>query len=92
MIESLDDKVQIVCDECPASFAKPYDGEDFAIMVADARAAGWLIVKKPPAPAGAPDLFGPDARPPRIAGQEKPQPFTHTCPTCRNPGNDRRLF
>ena len=92
MIESHDGKVQMVCDACPASFARPYDDEDFAIMEADARAAGWRIEKQlAPARQDGPGLFD---RAPQIARSpttQKPQGYTHTCPACRAAAQPRRL-
>lgn len=77
-------RLQVCCDTCPASYPNSYEAEDFRVMIADARTAGWRIAKAPP-PTGdrdTSDLFG---RPPRIVGKitaEPAQPYTHTCPDC----------
>lgn len=84
MIESQDGRQQVCCDTCPASYPNTYAAEDFAVMIADARAAGWSIRKVGPEAdrtGGTNDLFG---RPARIAGAAKRQPFTHACPDCRH--------
>ncbi len=91
MIERHDGRQQIVCDSCPASYPNTYADEDFAVMVADARTAGWSIRPAPLAAgkAATADLFAAPAAP-RIAGKPKPQRFTHTCPSCRNQAPHRR--
>src|SRR5688572_2928865 len=43
MIETLDGKVQIACDACPASFGRPWKESEFRAMVAAAKAQGWRI-------------------------------------------------
>jgi hypothetical protein len=90
MIERVDGRNQVCCDTCPASYPNTYADEDFAVMVSDAKTAGWLIrPAKPKVEAkDTSDLFGSK---PRIAGNAKPQPYTHTCPACQQP-EDRRLF
>lgn len=82
MIERHEGRQQIVCDTCPASFPETYADADFAIMVADVKAAGWSIRKALPeaAPRDTADLFG---KAPHVAGKAEPQPYTHTCPACR---------
>ncbi|MBN9035497.1 MAG: hypothetical protein J0H53_05465 [Rhizobiales bacterium] len=77
-------RLQLCCDGCPASFPETYEAEDFATMIADARAAGWRIVKRQlPAEPDTRGLFG---RAPRIAGpRRKPEPYSHTCPACLAP-------
>lgn len=82
MIERHETRQQIVCDTCPASFPQSYAEDDFAVMVADVKAAGWAIRKRQPdaTPRDTSDLFG---AAPRVAGKEKQQPYTHACPTCR---------
>lgn len=75
-------RMQIVCDHCPASYPNTYAAEDFAAMIADANAAGWIIRKRQVDPSrdrDTSDLFG---KTPRIAGGKKPEPYTHTCPSC----------
>lgn len=77
--------MQVCCDTCPASYPNTYAGEDFGVMIADAKAAGWLIRKAAPPRGNADtsDLFG---RPPRVAGKpRREEPYTHTCPNCANP-------
>ncbi|AZN71981.1 hypothetical protein D5400_12475 [Georhizobium profundi] len=85
-----DQRMQINCDACPAAYPNTYAEEDFRVMVADAKAAGWIVRKIPAAGAAGhdrdtSDLFG---KPPRIAGGAKAQSYTHTCPSCASA--DRR--
>lgn len=78
-------RLQVCCDTCPASYPNTYEAEDFGVMVADAKAAGWVIRKAmPKAPArDTSDLFG---AAPRIAGKPpRDEPYTHTCPACDKP-------
>lgn len=92
MIERHEGRQQIVCDTCPASFPETYADADFAIMVADVKAAGWSIRKALPdaVPRDTADLF---SAPPRVAGKATPQPYAHTCPACRTrPENQRSLL
>lgn len=92
MIERHEGRQQIVCDTCPAAYQNTYADEDFAVMVSDAKTAGWSICKALPAanPRDTADLFG---RAPRVAGKAAPQPYTHTCPTCRTrPESQRSLI
>lgn len=90
MIERSDDLNQICCDTCPASYPNTYADEDFGAMVSDAKAVGWLVrpVRPDPGRRDTSDLFG---SAPRVAGNTKPQHFTHTCPACAAP-KDRRLL
>lgn len=76
--------LQVCCDSCPASYPNTYAAEDFAVMVADAKAAGWRVVRRQlPAEPDTAGLFG---RAPRIAGlRRQPEPYTHTCPACLAP-------
>jgi hypothetical protein len=85
-----DRRTQICCDSCPAAYPNTYAAEDFAVMVADAKAAGWLIAKVGPRKpgAGTADLFG---APPRIAGKPE-QLYTHTCPDCRRSPEPERML
>jgi len=79
---------QICCDTCPAGLPLR-DPETFPAMVERAKAVGWQVQKVQPKPdKSTSDLFGAK---PRIAGKAD-QPFTHTCPSCAKPQNDRRLF
>lgn len=88
MIERDGDRQQIVCDTCPAAFS-PYPAEDFRVMIADAKATGWVITQARPDRDTA-ELFG---SAPRIAGNAKKQPYTHSCPDCsRKPAAQRRLL
>jgi len=87
-----DGRNQICCDACPASYPNTYADEDWSVMIADARAAGWIIRKAAPKDdaGGTSDLFG---RPPRIAGKAaRDEPFTHTCPACARPAEGGRLL
>ena len=40
-------RLQVYCDSCPASYPNTYARADFAVMVADAKAAGWQVRKIP---------------------------------------------
>lgn len=85
-----DQRMQITCNACHAAYPNTYEEEDFRVMVADAKAAGWIVRKIPAAAAGGrdhntSDLFG---KAPRRAGGEKAEPYTHTCPACASA--DRR--
>lgn len=78
-------RLQICCDSCPASYPNTYEAEDFGVMVADAKTAGWIIRKAAPKAddRDTSDLFG---GAPRIAGKAaREEPFTHTCPACARP-------
>lgn len=81
-IERHEGRMQVCCDTCPASYPNTYAQEDFDVMIADARTAGWRIRKaKPPATAeGTASLF----ETPRLARRpgDRPQPYIHTCPDC----------
>lgn len=76
-------KQQIFCDSCPAIFPTAYADKDFALMIADARKADWLIrpAKSSERDRGTSDLFAAD---PNTAGpaSARPERFTHTCTTC----------
>lgn len=82
MIEHHEDRRQVLCDTCPASYPNTYAAADWQVMIADAKAAGWKIVKRGPSKRrdDGDDLFGKV----RIAGPaEKPEdPYIHTCPSC----------
>lgn len=75
------DRRQVCCDTCPASYPNKYAAEDFGVMIADAKTAGWLIRKAAPKRRDndTTDLFG---AAPRVAGSRAEDPFTHTCPNC----------
>lgn len=90
MIERDGNHLQIVCDTCPASFPSARV-EDFRAMIADAKAAGWVITQARPADdRDTAELFG---AAPRIAGNAKKQPYTHSCPDCtRKPAAQRKLL
>lgn len=81
---------QVCCDTCPASYPNTYADEDWGVMIADAKTAGWIIRPIKPADSrNTSDLFG---KPPRVAGASKAQPFSHTCPACANPIDTGGLF
>ncbi|WP_157014865.1 hypothetical protein [Mesorhizobium xinjiangense] len=83
MIVREEGKNQICCDTCPSSYPNTYADEDFAVMIADAKTAGWSIRKVTDnleRDDDTSDLFG-TAR--RIAGKAERQPYSHTCPDCR---------
>ncbi|MEX4006904.1 hypothetical protein [Neoaquamicrobium sediminum] len=77
-------RTQVTCDSCPASYPNTYAAEDWQVMIADAKAAGWIIRKAGPQRGrnDTSDLFG---TAPRIAGAKRDEPYTHTCPDCANP-------
>ncbi|QPC87386.1 hypothetical protein GA830_12030 [Mesorhizobium sp. NBSH29] len=72
---------QVTCDTCPASYPNTYAADDWSAMIADAKVAGWSIRKTMPAALDrdTSDLFG---AAPRMAGSDKPQTHIHTCPDC----------
>ncbi|RUM97882.1 hypothetical protein EET67_09690 [Pseudaminobacter arsenicus] len=83
---------QITCDSCPAAFGETYADEDFGQMIADVKAARWLVRPVNAAAAArndrsTQDLFG---SAPRIAGGKAQQKFTHTCPACAKAARDQR--
>jgi hypothetical protein len=88
VIERDGDRQQIVCDTCPKALP-PYATEDFRAMIADVKAAGWVIAQARPAnDCDTRELFG---SAPRIAGNAKAQPYTHACPDCtRKPAAAQR--
>jgi hypothetical protein len=79
-----DGRLQVCCDACPSSYPNTYAAEDFPVMIADAKAAGWIV--RPAGPQrdsrDTSDLFG---SAPRVAGRTPPDRFTHTCPACASP-------
>lgn len=80
-----DTRRQVCCDTCPASYPNTYEAEDFAVMITDARSAGWIIRKAQIKGAGnnTNDLFGTT---PRLASTgTREEPYTHTCPSCAKP-------
>ncbi|MFC6489690.1 hypothetical protein [Nitratireductor sp. GCM10026969] len=84
MIERQEAKNQVCCDSCAACYPNTYADEDFAVMIADAKTAGWIIRKIKADLSHDPDtaeLFGDE---PRLARKEsdRTQPYTHTCPDC----------
>ena len=85
-IERHKDRMQVCCDTCPASYPNTYAGEDFDVMISDARTAGWRISRAPveaASKADTSDLFGSAPRIARKAGEQQ-QRFIHTCPDCRS--------
>lgn len=83
-------RMQVCCDNCPASYPNTYIEQDFSVMVADAKAAGWTIRKMMPArDRDTSDLF---KAPPRIAGRSRSEPFSHACPQCAAGDKTARLF
>lgn len=83
MIARHANRMQICCDSCPASYPNTYAAEDFDVMVADARTAGWSIRKAPVDPGrdrDTSDLFGSK---PRLARPDpRREPYIHSCPDC----------
>jgi len=78
-------RLQVCCDTCPSSYPNTYEAEDFGVMVADAKTAGWVIRKAQPAADSrdTADLFGSEAR---VAGHKaRKEPYIHTCPVCAKP-------
>lgn len=93
-IEHDEGRNQVCCDTCPASYPNTYADEDFAVMIADAKTAGWIIRKaRPPKQDdGTSDLFGSAPKLARRAG-DREQPYTHTCPDCAAKANaDGRMI
>lgn len=86
-----DTRLQVCCDSCPASYPNTYAVEDFNVMVADAKTAGWIIRRAGPRrdDGDTSDLFG---KPPRVAGARREEPYTHTCPACADPIPTGGLF
>ncbi len=84
-------RLQVACDTCPASYPNTYEAEDFGVMVADAKTAGWIIRKAGPKrdERDTSDLFG---SAPRIAGRKADEPYTHSCPDCAAPMQRPGLF
>lgn len=85
------ERLQVCCDTCPASYPNKYLAEDFGVMIADARTAGWIIRKAVPKRSDndTTDLFG---AAPRVAGRAVDEPYTHTCPSCISPNCEGGLF
>lgn len=85
------ERLQICCDTCPASYPNKYSAEDFGVMIADAKTAGWIVRKAAPKrpDKDTRDLFG---TAPRVAGGKADEPYTHTCPSCGSPNRDGGLF
>lgn len=86
-IERADNRSLICCDRCPASYPNTYADEDFNVMIADIRTAGWRVVKAKIDSAegeGTAELFG---AAPRAAGNTSDrQPYIHICPACQHQG------
>lgn len=84
-------RLQVCCDSCPASYPNTYLAEDFSVMIADAKIAGWVIRKAVPAQddGATSDLFGTR---PRVIGRAAAEPYSHTCPDCANPIDTGGLF
>ncbi len=91
-IETHDGRTQVTCNHCPASYPNTYARDDFDVMIADARTAGWRIVKAKVDPVngeGTVDLFG---TAPKLAVRKPKQGFVHTCPNCQQAADlNRRL-
>lgn len=89
MIERHESLNQVCCDTCPASYPNTYADEDWSVMIADAKTAGWMI--RPARPDAdkrdTTDLFGTT---PRVAGSTKAQRYSHTCPACATAARDQR--
>lgn len=77
-------QVELCCDHCPAVWPHIHAEEDFRVMIADAKAAGWRIRKIDAAAAAlrdseTADLFGGQGR---CEEKAEHQSFTHECPSC----------
>lgn len=46
MIERLDDKIELCCDECRNSAGRTFDRDDFDVMIQHAKDEGWRIFKQ----------------------------------------------
>lgn len=89
-IARLDGRMQVCCDNCPASYPNTYKVEDFTVMIADAKASGWTIRKAMPSrDSDTTELF---RAPPRIAGGKREDPYTHACPDCGARDSTAKLF
>lgn len=89
-IARLDGRMQVCCDNCPASYPNTYAEDDFSVMIADAKGAGWTIRRAMPShDRNTTDLF---KAPPRIAGGKREDPYTHACPNCAAGAKAARLF
>ncbi|MFC6489676.1 hypothetical protein [Nitratireductor sp. GCM10026969] len=86
MIEHHEAKNQVCCDSCPACYPNTYADEDFAVMIADVKTAGWIIRKlkaDPNRDTDTAELFGAE---PRLARKESDRivPF-FAARTCKMP-------
>jgi len=93
-IERHENRLQVCCDTCPASYPNTYAAEDFDVMISDARTAGWRISRAPieaSSKADTADLFGSAARIAAKAGEHQ-QRFIHTCPSCRSHSPQGGMF
>lgn len=93
-IERHENRLQVCCDTCPASYPNTYAAEDFDVMISDARTGGWRISRAPveaSSKGDTADLFG---NSPRIAGKasEHQQRFIHTCPNCQSRNAQGGMF
>lgn len=85
------ERLQVCCDTCPASYPNKYLAEDFGVMIADAKTAGWIIRKATPKrpDKDTSDLFG---AAPHVADSKVEEPFTHTCPSCLSAKHEETLL
>lgn len=85
------DRLQVCCDTCPASYPNKYTVEDFSVMIADAKTAGWIIRKAAPRrpDKDTSDLFG---TAPHVAGSTAEKLFTHTCSSCGTAKREETLL
>jgi hypothetical protein len=92
MIERYEGRMQVLCNICPASYPNTYAAEDFKVMIADVKTAGWRLTKAavdPQRGRGTADLFG---KQPIVACQAKPQEWLHACPGCQMPDAEEKLL
>lgn len=90
-IARLNGRMQLCCDSCPASYPNAYAADEFDVMIADAKTAGWSIRKARQAASerDTTDLFGGK---PRVAGAKRHDPYVHSCPSCVAPTESAGLF
>lgn len=80
-ITERENRLQVCCDACPACHPNSYAHADFAVMIADTKAAGLKIRRIPADIASDHDTRELFDAPPSVAGATKRVPYS-TCPSC----------